>query len=118
MEVTSVLIGNAELGSVAQRARWGSTSGGDAEGGWGGACGAFLPRIRLPPQATSLGLCEPPLGSSLFSRAARPKDFVMSLRETKHSRKRETEQRRTLTQWKQIRSDEWMKIRDMEMNRE
>jgi hypothetical protein len=40
------------------------------------------------------------------------------LGETKQSKKKETEQRRMLTQWKQIRNDEWMKIRDMEMSRE
>jgi hypothetical protein len=58
------------------------------EGGWGGVCVTFPPRIHLPLQATSLGLCEPPLGSSLSSRAARLKDFVMSLGGNKAEKKR------------------------------
>ena len=48
-----------------------------------GAGGAFSPRIRLPPQGTSLGLCEPPLGTSSSSQAARPEDLAVSLRGNK-----------------------------------
>jgi hypothetical protein len=32
-----------------------------------GSGGVFPPRIRLPLQGTSLGLCEPPLGTSSSS---------------------------------------------------
>jgi hypothetical protein len=62
--------------------RWldgGGTSSGDAEGGWACSSGTFLPHIRLPLQGTSLGLCEPPLGTSSSSRAARLEDLAVSL---------------------------------------
>jgi hypothetical protein len=60
VEVTDVLTGdaelagNVELGGAAQAAVTHRVGGGNAGG-------AFPPRIRLPPQGTSLGLCEPHL---------------------------------------------------------
>jgi hypothetical protein len=41
--------------------------------------GTFPPCIRLPPQGTSLGLCELALGTSSSSRAARLEDLDVSL---------------------------------------
>jgi hypothetical protein len=98
MEVTGVLAGGTELGDTAQRPGWGAAQAAVTQR----AGGAFPPHIRLPPQGTSLGLCEPPLGASLSSRAASLRIWLCRLGETKQSRQRETEQRRTLTQWKQI----------------
>jgi hypothetical protein len=59
-----------------------------------GAGGAFPPRIHLQPQETSLGLCEPPQGTSSSSRTARLEDLAVSLGGKQSSlEKRETEHR-------------------------
>ena len=88
VEVTGVLACNTKLGGGAQRVgaeaaqarsvRRGRVVGAWRAGGRSAGC-AFSPRICLPPQGTSLGLCEPPLGTASSSREARSENLAVLL---------------------------------------